>query len=174
MPVSESKKRSNSKHDKDNWQYQTFKTRTGAKERIAEAAAATGMSVNGFIRDALDKAVMTAINKPLEPSHVDAAKATCLRMFIECVIKDIFLNTNDNDPYQLSQEEKEVIELLENTIEENPSLYMDLLNALASDLPPKTKGKKIRDAENDTRIQLREFMAKAHMYNRIKAFVKKP
>lgn len=38
----------------------------GSKERIVEAATATGQSTNGFIRSALNKAVQTATGRPME------------------------------------------------------------------------------------------------------------
>ena len=66
MPVSESKKRANAKHDKDNFQYITFKARRGSRERIVEAAKASGQSTNGFIRSSLDRAVQDAIGQSME------------------------------------------------------------------------------------------------------------
>lgn len=77
-PVSEKKRASNDKHDKANFQYITFKARKGAKERIVEAAEATGQSTNGFIRSSLDEAVKKATGKPLEeiPGGDDTEKAT--------------------------------------------------------------------------------------------------
>lgn len=65
-PVSESRRRANDKHDKENFQYITFKARKGAKERIVEAATATGQSTNGFIRAAVNKAVQETTGKPME------------------------------------------------------------------------------------------------------------
>ena len=66
MPVSEKQKGYRDKYDKENFQYITFKTRKGAKERIVEAATTTGQSTNGFIRATLDKAVQEATGQPME------------------------------------------------------------------------------------------------------------
>jgi predicted HicB family RNase H-like nuclease len=38
----------------------------GAKERIVEAATATGQSTNGFIRSSLNEAVERATGRPME------------------------------------------------------------------------------------------------------------
>lgn len=65
-PLSEARKRANAKHDKENFQYITFKARKGAKDRIVEAAEATNQSTNGFIRSALNDAVQRITGKPLE------------------------------------------------------------------------------------------------------------
>lgn len=56
-PVSEAQKRANAKYDKANFQYITFKAKKGSRDRIVQAAAIKGVSVNGFIREAVDKAV---------------------------------------------------------------------------------------------------------------------
>ena len=66
MPVSEKQSVSRNKHDKENFQYITFKARKGARERIVEAATATGQSTNGFIRSTLNKAVQDATGAPME------------------------------------------------------------------------------------------------------------
>jgi len=66
MPISDAKKKANAKHDKENFQYITFKARKGAKERIVEAATATGQSTNGFIRATLNRAVQEATGNPME------------------------------------------------------------------------------------------------------------
>lgn len=65
-PISEARKKANAKHDKENFQYITFKARKGARERVVEAATATGQSTNGFIRSSLNKAVQNAIGRPME------------------------------------------------------------------------------------------------------------
>jgi predicted HicB family RNase H-like nuclease len=54
------------KYDKENVETISFKTRKGARERLKTAAAATGQSVNGFIRATLNKAVQDAIGSPME------------------------------------------------------------------------------------------------------------
>jgi len=64
--MTEARKRANAKHDKENFQYITFKARKGARERIVEAATATGQSTNGFIRSTLNKAVQDATGAPME------------------------------------------------------------------------------------------------------------
>ena len=70
MPISEARKRANAKHDKENFEVVSFKARKGSRTRIAEAALATGKSINGFIRDALAIAVEIAINKPMEDKEM--------------------------------------------------------------------------------------------------------
>jgi len=65
-PVSDAQRKASDKHDKENFQYITFKARKGAKERIVEAATTTGQSTNGFIRSAVSKAVQEATGKPME------------------------------------------------------------------------------------------------------------
>lgn len=73
MALSDARKKANAKHDKENFQYITFKARKGSRERIVEAATTTNQSTNGFIRAAVSKAVEDAINKPMEP-HVQDTK----------------------------------------------------------------------------------------------------
>lgn len=148
MSASESKKRSNSVHDKENWQYITFKARKGSKDRIVEAAETKGMSINGFIREAVSKAVMEATQKPLEPSHEDAAKAMLLRILKEEIA--------ELKPSVLGQKSREELQKkYADAIENNPSLYKDIEKVLSAELPPKTKGKRIRDIENEEREHLR-------------------
>ena len=64
--MSEARKRANAKHDKENFQYITFKARKGSRERIVEAATVTGQSTNSFIRSTLNKAVRDATGVPME------------------------------------------------------------------------------------------------------------
>jgi predicted HicB family RNase H-like nuclease len=66
VAISEARKRANAKYDKENFQYITFKARKGAKERLSDAAAAVGMSTNGFIRVTLSKAVEELTGQPME------------------------------------------------------------------------------------------------------------
>ncbi|MCL1866413.1 MAG: hypothetical protein FWF82_03275 [Oscillospiraceae bacterium] len=66
MPVSKAQRKSNAKHDKENFQYFTVKARTGSRDQIKKAAEATNQSVNGFIRNSLNKAVEEAIGEPME------------------------------------------------------------------------------------------------------------
>lgn len=66
MPVSEKQGKSRDKHDKENFQYITFKARKGSKERIVEAAQSKDMSTNGFIREAVNKAVLDTTGLPME------------------------------------------------------------------------------------------------------------
>jgi len=56
-PMSEARKRANAKYKKANCQYITFMAKKGSRDRIVQAAAIKGVSVNGFIREAVDKAV---------------------------------------------------------------------------------------------------------------------
>lgn len=65
-PVSEKQKEYRDKHDKENFQYITFKARKGARERIVEAATVTGHSTNGFIRSTLNKAIQEVTGRPME------------------------------------------------------------------------------------------------------------
>jgi len=67
-PMSEARKRANAKYDKENYQYISFKAKKGSRERIIQAAEATNETVNGFIRGTLNKAVETAIGRPMEDS----------------------------------------------------------------------------------------------------------
>ena len=152
MPLSEPQKRSNSKHDKDNWQYITFKARTGSKDRIVEAASATGQSINGFIRDAISRAVMEATGKTMEPTHAEAAKAMLIRILKEEVLKLDPLRYNHSSTRKL---EDKFTDIIDNT----PSLYEDIMQVLSSDLPPKTKGKEIREIESKKRKELSDIIA---------------
>jgi hypothetical protein len=68
-PISEARKRANAKHDKENFQYITFKARKGARERRVQAAQVTGGSTNGFIRAAVNKAVLDATGQPMEEAE---------------------------------------------------------------------------------------------------------
>jgi len=68
LTVSDAQRKANAKHDKENFQYITFKARKGSRERIAQAATATGETVNGFIRKTLNKAVHDATGSPMEDS----------------------------------------------------------------------------------------------------------
>jgi predicted HicB family RNase H-like nuclease len=58
------------KYDKENIETVSFKTKKGARERIKEAATATGQSTNGFIRSSLNKAVQEATGQPMETPPV--------------------------------------------------------------------------------------------------------
>ena len=148
MSVSEAQKRSNAKHDKINWQYITFKSRVGSKDRIVEAAAASGLSINGFIRDAISKAVMKATGKTLEPTYEETAKAILLRIVDEVSSAiPIMPPSNKNERNKIESNFK-------SAIESNPSLYEDFLRVLTSELPPKSKSKKIREIENKKRKEI--------------------
>jgi len=95
---------------------------------------------------------MAAINKPLEPSHDDASKARYLRIVSEEVSKKGLFGTMNLVPFHLDvQVQDEIKERLSNAAKDNPSLFERLTQALSSDLPPKTKGKAIRDAESAIR-----------------------
>jgi predicted HicB family RNase H-like nuclease len=74
MPVSEKQKGYRDKYDKENFQYITFKAKKGAKERIVEAATASGQSTNGFIRASLNEAVERATGRPMEAVERDDMK----------------------------------------------------------------------------------------------------
>jgi uncharacterized protein (DUF1778 family) len=66
MAVSDAKKRSNAKYDIKNYQYITFKAQAGSRDKIKAAAEVAGQSLNGFIRDVLNKAVLEATGEPME------------------------------------------------------------------------------------------------------------
>ena len=67
MAVSDAQKRASAKHDKENFQYITFKAKKGSKERLTVAATIAGMSTNGFIRASLNQSVEELTGKPMEP-----------------------------------------------------------------------------------------------------------
>jgi predicted HicB family RNase H-like nuclease len=54
------------KYDNANIETISFKARKGSRMRLKEASAATEQSVNGFIRNALNKAVNEATGSPME------------------------------------------------------------------------------------------------------------
>lgn len=68
--MSENKKRGRTaaqdKYDAANTETVSFKTRKGSRARLVQAATATGQSTNGFIRQALNKAVQDATGAPME------------------------------------------------------------------------------------------------------------
>ena len=70
-PLSEARKRANDKYIKANYQNITFAARKGTRDRIVQAAAITGVTVNGFIRNAVNKAVEDAIGRPIEPPEAN-------------------------------------------------------------------------------------------------------
>lgn len=72
MPVSDKKKESNARSDNKHWEYITLKARKGSRERIVQAAQATGESINGFIRAALETAVQDATGQRMEPERPEA------------------------------------------------------------------------------------------------------
>jgi uncharacterized protein (DUF1778 family) len=45
----------------------SFKAAKGSRPQLKKAAAASGKSINGFIRDTLNAAVMETIGEPMEP-----------------------------------------------------------------------------------------------------------
>jgi len=170
MPASEGKKRSNSKHDKENWQYITFKARTGSKDRIVEAAEATGLTTNGFIREAVSKAVMEAINKSLEPSHDEMARTMYMRILDEELNKEDFFGTESLLIFTINPEVKnEIREQLAVSAEFEPPICKDIFRVLSAELPPKTKGKAIRDIEKESleriRKQIREIINERFLEN---------
>ena len=68
MTVSDAQRQASDRYDKKNFEYITFKARKGSKERIKQAAQAQGSSTNGFIRGALNCAVIEATGAPMEPA----------------------------------------------------------------------------------------------------------
>ena len=48
----------------------SFKTKKGARLKLKSAAAANNKSLNGFIRDSLNAAVLSAIGEPMEKREV--------------------------------------------------------------------------------------------------------
>jgi len=53
-------------YDRANVETISFKSKKGARIRLKQAASATGQSVNGFIRGALNKAVLGVTGAPME------------------------------------------------------------------------------------------------------------
>jgi uncharacterized protein (DUF1778 family) len=53
-------------YDRENVDTISFKTKKGARGQLKKAALASGKSMNGFIRDALNDAVMEVIGEPME------------------------------------------------------------------------------------------------------------
>jgi len=148
MPLSEAHKRSNARHDRESWEYISYKARIGTKARIDEAAAASGMSINGFIRQALGKAVMEAIGKPLELPNDEMAMAIMLRILKE-EVKNLY-------PMDLgSTSRKEIEDYYGNIIRNEPSLYEELTHVLSSDITSKAKAKQIRHIEIKKREDIR-------------------
>jgi predicted HicB family RNase H-like nuclease len=73
MPVSEKQKKYQAKYDRENWEYITIKAHKGSRERIKKAAEASGESINGFMRRAVNAEVEKAIGEPMEqqpPAHL--------------------------------------------------------------------------------------------------------
>ena len=64
--MTDARKRANAKYDKENYQYISFKAKKGSRDRIAQAATVSGNSVNGFIRGAVNKAVIEVTGLPME------------------------------------------------------------------------------------------------------------
>jgi len=155
MPSDNKKKRVSSKYDKENWQYITFKARTGAKERIVEAAMVTGLSVNGFIRNALSQAIFTTTNKTLEPTHEEAAKNMYLRILDEELNEKGTFGTKILTPFHLDKKTQDRIRgHLTNAIENDYGMYEEIAKVLSADLHPTIKGKAIRNIEKETRIHI--------------------
>ena len=59
------------KYDREKVETVSFKTKKGARDRLKSAAAATGQSTNGFIRAALNRAVLDALGEPMEKEKED-------------------------------------------------------------------------------------------------------
>jgi len=57
MAISEAQRRANAKHDKENFEYCTVKTRKGKRAAWKAHAAAKGESLNGFLNRAIDETV---------------------------------------------------------------------------------------------------------------------
>lgn len=72
MPrVSDAQRKASAKHDKEHFQYITFKARRGSRDRLLEAATSAGTPLNRFIRDALNKAVEAQTGRPMEAVEQD-------------------------------------------------------------------------------------------------------
>jgi len=167
-PLSEAQKRSNSKHDKEHWEYLTVKAHVGAKERVKEAASKLGKTTNGFMREVLSEAVEKVIGKPLEPSPDDTAKAMYLRI-VDDVISQYSRNSKKVSflaaPDMIAPEmQRKIIEHITDVVEGNPSLYKHLSKALSDDLPPTKKGKEIRDAKDKTQIKVGKLIREIHEF----------
>ncbi len=134
MATSDAKNRANAKYSRENFQHISFKARIGSRDRIQEAAKATGQTVNGFIRSALSKAMMEAIGKPLEPTGDEFSKAMLLRL-LSGAMASIFAFDPDRKTY--STIEAHMIDLINNT----PELYEDITEIWTSDSSAKAKTK---------------------------------
>ena len=157
MPTSQAQLRASAKHAKENFQHISFKARIGSRDRIKEAADATGQSVNSFIKTAISDAMMKTINKPLEPTLDETAKMILLRIMNEEIIAI-------TDPYLLipnivtmvrDKVECRVID----AIESNPSLCGEYSQIISSDFSPKAKGKALRNYEKKHREAIGEMIS---------------
>lgn len=146
MPLSDAQKKATAKYSKDNFQHISFKARIGSRDRIKEAAEATGQSVNSFIRTAISKAVMEATNKPLEPTTDETAKAKLISIVREELNSSPELNPLITSPVLEKKKrkiEKHILDLIENE--------STILERFSRDYSPSTKGKKLRRIESEER-----------------------
>lgn len=149
MPASEAQLKAIAKYDKENNQHISFKARIGSRDRIKEAAEATGQSVNSFIKAAISKAMMEAINKPLEPTDDEVAKAILLNIILEEINSMLW-----NDLGERKRIEAKLRDLVEN----EPTLYEKFINPDLSDTSPKAKKKALRKLEAKERKEIRDLI----------------
>jgi hypothetical protein len=148
MSTSDAQLRATAKYDRENYQHISFKTRKGSRDRIKEAAEASGQSVNGFIKEAVSNAIMNAIGKPLEPSDDEFAKDILIR-----ILKDelaIFYALHPKGAY------REIEANLTAVIENEPALSEEFTKILSSGLSMKDKRKAIQKLEREKIEELRD------------------
>ena len=135
MSTSKAQLKAAAKHSKENYQHLSFKVRIGSKERIKEAAEATNQSVNAFIKNAVSKAMMEAIGKPLEPTIDDIARNMVVRIFTDLL--------SDHTPAVRNRMETRLKPYIEN----NTDLHKEFVKILSSDLSPKQRKKALEKLE---------------------------
>jgi len=149
MPVSDAQLKAIAKYDKENYQHISFKVRIGARDRIKEAAEATNQSINGFIKNAISKAMMEAINKPLEPTDDEAATIILLRILSEELDK--------LTPWEIGRSDiKKIRSHLIDVYETVPVHSEPFVSILSSDLSSKDKKKALRKLEDKKHKELKD------------------
>ena len=157
MPATEAQLLAIAKYDKENYQQISFKAPKGSRDRIKEAAEATGQSVNSFIKNAISTAMMEAIGKPLEPTADEAGKTTMLRIFDD--VLEGFTFTYGQD--MLKKIKSHYVDIIEN----DPSEYKQITEILSSDLSPREKKKRIKQFGKESFVGLQSVIA--DMYDEI-------
>ena len=147
MPTSDAQLRASAKYDKENSQHISFKVRIGTRDRIKEAAEATGQSVNSFIKNAISAAMMDAIGKPLEPTEDEIAKTVMHRMIEDALIATLAPYSLNRNKYQKMYDgiKAHIISLTDDRM----FLYSKISEILSSDLSPREKKKLLKRHEDE-------------------------